>query len=75
MADHTAFGIATKSKKFIDYNLSLKEKKLLRILAEQVAELASHPREAERRQLWYDSDTHYNKGIGEFHDGYVPVPR
>jgi hypothetical protein len=54
MAEHTAFGIATTSKKFTDYNLSMKEKKLLRILAEQLALLASRPGEAERRQLWYD---------------------
>jgi len=54
MAEHTAFGIATTSKKFTDYNLSLKEKKLLRSLAEKLAVLASRPGESQRRQLWYD---------------------
>jgi hypothetical protein len=54
MAEHTAFGLSTISKRFIDYNLSLKEKKLLKILAEELAALASRPEEAERRQLWYN---------------------
>jgi hypothetical protein len=54
MAEHTAFGIATTSKRFTDYHISLKERELLRILAEELAELASRPEEAERRQLWYD---------------------
>jgi len=57
MAEHTAFGISTTSKKFSDYNLSGREKDLLRILAEKLAALASRPEERDRRKLWYDHNS------------------
>ena len=50
--EQTALGISTTHGISGDIIYSAKEKSILRELAKRVAELAAHPREAEKKSLW-----------------------
>jgi hypothetical protein len=51
--EQTALGIATTHSISGDTHYSVDEKTILRELAKQVAELAAHPREEEKKSLWF----------------------
>ncbi len=51
--EQTALGISTTHSIAGDIRYSAREKEILRELAKQVAELAVHPREDEKKKLWF----------------------
>ena len=51
--EQTALGISTTHSIAGDIRYSVREKEILRELAKQVAELAAHPREDEKKKLWF----------------------
>ena len=51
--EQTALGISTTHSIAGDIRYSVREKDILRELAKQVAELAAHPREDEKKKLWF----------------------
>jgi hypothetical protein len=51
--EQTALGISTTHSIAGDIRYSAREKEILRELAKQVAELAAHPREDEKKKLWF----------------------
>ena len=50
--EQTALGVSTTHSISSDIKYSAREKEILRELAKQVAELAAHPREEEKKSLW-----------------------
>lgn len=54
MIDQTVAGQVIPVLTHIDLKISPSERKILRKLADQVAEIAARPIEQEKRQLWYD---------------------